>query len=482
MDFRQLQHIGFILGPVAAIAVLLAPTPNGLDPLAWRTAAMAILMAIWWASEALPVAATALIPLVLLPILGITDIRGAAAPYSNPLIYLFLGGFLIALAVERWSLHRRLALYFLARVGTGPRALLGGFMAVTAFLSMWVSNTATTIMMLPVALAVIPLISDNKSESTGVFHGFPLVIMLGIAYSASIGGLATLVGTPPNALLAGFLEQTYNIELGFAKWMLLGVPTSIIMLALAWLLLAHRIPHQADRGEAVALLIAEEIQKLGAMSVPEKRVAAIFVMTALLWVFRPVLAGALGLPQLSDTGIAIFGALMMFMTPAGTGKRDFLLNWDWAKRAPWDILILFGGGLSLANAINTTGLAAWLGGGLSALGAFPAIVIVMGVVGLVIFLTELTSNTATTAAFLPVVAAIAVQIGLPPLQLAAPAVLAASCAFMLPVATPPNAIVFGSGHVTIPQMIRAGFLLNIIGMIVITLVVMVFMPFLLAAQ
>jgi len=457
------------IGPLAALAILVAPPPAGLDPAAWRTLAVAALMAIWWATEALPVAATALLPLALFPLLGIMNIGSAAAPYANPLIYLFLGGFLMALAVERWNLHRRVALHILVRAGTAPRALLAGFMGATALLSMWINNSATTIMMLPVALAVVRLI---RLEA-GPIKDFAPTLMLSVAYAASIGGIATLVGTPPNALLAGFLEQTYGVEIGFARWMLFGVPTSLALLAAVWLILALRVGH-AHLGEDVGTLMRAELRELGPFTGPERRVAVIFLSVALLWIVRPMVADAFGLPLLSDEGIAIVGALLMFLVPAKEG--EFLLDWETARKVPWEVLILFGGGLSLAAAINQTGLALWFGGALSPLVELPTIVLVLGVTALIIFLTELTSNTATTAAFLPVVGAVAIEIGLSPLALAAPATVAASCAFMLPVATPPNAIVYGTGHVTIPQMMRAGLALNIAGIVIVTLTSTWFLP------
>ncbi len=473
------RDVGLVLGPVLAAALLAAPAPQGLDILAWRTAAVAVLMAVWWASDALPVAVTALLPLVLFPLLDVASMRDAAAPYANPLIYLFLGGFLIALAAERWSLHRRIALLVLSRIGSAPRVMIGGFMLITAFLSMWISNTATTVMMLPVALAVVPLLETSpREDETGAPRTFAVALMLAVAYGASIGGLATLVGTPPNALLAGFFEQTYGIDIGFARWMLLGLPVTVVMLFLAWAWLTRRLAAAPGPGAGAEDFLDRELARLGPMSAAERRVAVVFLLTASLWVLRPVLVESFGLTRLSDPGIAVFGAVLLFLVPANWAARDFLLNWTWAKRAPWDVLILFGGGLSLAAAIDSTGLAAWLGGALQALGVYPAVVLVLGLVALVIYLTELTSNTATTAAFLPVVAALAGELGLTPLQLAAPAALAASCAFMLPVATPPNAIVYGSGHVSVSEMARAGFWMNIAGVLVITAAAMWLVPML----
>ncbi len=461
---------GILGGSVLFATMLVLPPPEGLDSAAWRVAAMAALMAVWWMTEAIPVAATALLPIALFPLLRASGVTEAAAPYGNPLIFLFLGGFVIARAVERWNLHRRIALAVLAAVGTRPDRLIGGFMLATAGLSMWVSNTATAVMMLPIGLSVIGLLRTDEGQTkpgTGEDR-FALALLLGIAYSASIGGLATLIGTPPNALLAGFMEQTYGVTVGFFQWMLVGVPVSAVMLGTAWLLLTRVLfRHALPRIEGAETLIAGEIAKLGPMRREEKRVVAVFACVALLWVFRPLLARWL---PLTDPGIAILGALAMFLVPADLGRGVFLLDWNHAKRLPWGILLLFGGGLSLARAIDDSGLAAWIGELLTACAGWPAVAIVLLITAIVVFLTELTSNTATAAVFLSVVASLGVCIGHNPLLFAVPAALAASCAFMMPVATPPNAIVFGSGMVTVPQMARAGFLLNLAAILVIVLV------------
>ena len=468
------RDIGLFLGPIAALTMLLVPVPDGLQPAAWHTAAVGVLMAIWWASEALPVGATALVPLVLFPLLGVFGIKEAAAPFANPLIYLFLGGFFIALAIQRWNVHLRMALVILSVMTGSPKALIAGFMITTAFLSMWVSNTATTIMMLPVAVAVIALMGE---EGTLQDNAFARTLMLSIAYSASVGGLATLVGTAPNALLAAFISDNYGTAIGFARWMMLGLPVSMVLLGVIWFFITRRPFHEAHaKIDEVAHHLTQKRANLGPLRSPEKRVIGVFVLTVFLWVFRPLAASQLGLPGLTDSGIAIFGALLMFALPADWKNREFLLNWSWARQAPWDVLLLFGGGLSLAKAIHETGLAVWMGEALMGLGALPVGVLILGIVGMVIFFTELTSNTATTIAFLPVIASIAQVSGLDPLQLAIPAALAASCAFMLPAATPPNAIVFGSGHVTIPNMVRAGFVLNLAGMILITVAALILVP------
>jgi len=465
-DRGQKQLIGILLGPVVAVLMLVLPEPTGLDPSGWRVAAVAVLMAIWWVCEALPVAATALLPLALFPLLGIAPIADVAAPYANPLIFLFLGGFIIALAIEKWDLHRRVALLVLHAIGSREDRQIGGFMLATALLSMWVSNTATTIMMLPVALSIIP--RAENGEIAPDKRGFAVALLLSIAYSASIGGMATLIGTPPNALLAGFMSETYGVTIGFAQWMAVGVPLASVLLGLCWLLLT-RLLFRIGREEhpEAAAAVRQTLRELGAVTRPEKLVALVFIITASLWVARPLLASFYPDGALTDTGIAIGCALLLFIIPVDHKRGTFLMDWKSAEKLPWGVLLLFGGGLSLAAMVAHTGLATWLGSALTGLTSWPVIVVILAVTGLMILLTEMASNTATTAAFLPLVGALAMTIGQPPLLLTIPVALAASCAFMMPVATVPNAIVFGSGHISIVQMIRAGFWLNIVGIAVI---------------
>ncbi len=474
---RAYQRIGLWLGPAVFALLLVLPPPDGLTPQGWRTAATAVLMAVWWATEAIPVAATSLVPLVLFPLLGVAGVRDTAAPYANPLIFLFLGGFLIALGMQRWDLHRRIALAVLARTAGRPVRVVAGFMIATAGLSMWVSNTATTLMMLPIATSVIAVMAPKTGTGDRDQDNFAVALLLGVAYAASIGGLGTLIGTPPNALLAAFMLDRYGVEIGFAAWMLVGLPVVAVMLPLAWLVLT-RIAHPfrlapASGGETV---IAEAREALGPLTTPEKRVAIVAVATAAAWVARPLLNDLPGLAALSDTGIALAGALALFLLPAGKGSTGALLDWEWGQRLPWGVLILFGGGLSLAAAIAGSGLAEWIGTAMTGLGTMPMAILLVAAVAVVILLTELTSNTATAAAFLPVLGALAAGAGYAPLDLAAPAALAASCAFMLPVATPPNAIVYGSGAVTIPQMVRAGVLMNLAGVAVIATLSMLLIP------
>jgi solute carrier family 13 (sodium-dependent dicarboxylate transporter), member 2/3/5 len=464
------QRIGLVLGPLVFATMLLLPSPEGLSPEAWRTAATGMLMAVWWVSEALPIPATALVPLVAFPVLGVLPIGRTAAPYANPLIFLFLGGFVLALCMQRWQLHRRVALTVVRIVGTRPRTIVLGFILATALLSMWVSNTATAVMMLPIGLSIVALVVRHQADvSQPGESNFAVALMLGIAYGASIGGLATLIGTPPNALLAAFMLESYGVEIGFAQWMMVGLPLTAIALPLVWLLLTRVLyPIELKELPGGREVIDRELSAMGPVSRPERMVAVVFCLTAGAWIARPLLEGHL--PGLSDTGIAIAAALALFLMPVDLRKGVFLMRWKDAEKLPWGVLILFGGGLALADAIAGSGLAEWIGGGLGVLAGFPTWTLVLGVALVVIFLTELTSNTATAAAFLPLVASIAIGLGHSPLLLAVPAALAASCAFMMPVATPPNAIVYGSGYVSIPQMVRAGWWLNLLFVAAITAV------------
>jgi len=456
-------RVGIWLGPLLCGLALVAPAPAGLSADGWRTAAVGLLMAVWWVTEAVPIAATALLPLALLPLLGVAGIDAAAAPYANPIIFLFLGGFVLAAALERSGLHRRVALAVVRATGARPARAVGGVMAATALISMWVSNTATALMMLPIAVSVLRGLEAEQSDGD-----LGVAMMLAVAYGANIGGLGTLIGTPPNALLAGFADEAYGIRIGFVEWMLVGVPLVLVSLPLVWWLLT-RVLHPLPRGDAAgAAAVLDRLRPEAGMTRAEWVAGAITAATAAAWVTRPMLERWVA--GLSDAGIAIAGALLLFIVPAGPqGRRA--ISWDDVERLPWDVLILFGGGLSLAAAIDRTGLAAWLGGTLEGVGAWPVVLLVLAVTTMIILLTELTSNTATAAAFLPIVAALAVGIGREPLLLAVSAALAASCAFMLPVATPPNAVVYGSGRVTVAQMARAGVWVNLLFVVLIAVAV-----------
>ena len=458
--------IGLLLGPLLLLACLLSTPPAGLSDTAWAAVGLTLLMATWWSTEAIPIPATSLLPILLIPALGIDSLNAATAPYANPTIYLFLGGFILGLAMERWNLHKRIALMTLLAVGSQPSRQIAGFMLATAFLSMWVSNTATTIMMLPIGLSVIALLAGERDAGDSERERFATALLLAIAYAASVGGIATLIGTPPNALLAAFLAENYDVQIGFGQWMLIGLPVSILMLAFIWWWLTRggfRLSGH-DSGE----LIRSELADLGPLSRGEKLVALVFVLTALAWVLQPLIAQQI--PGVNDTSIAIAAALALFIIPVDAKRRGFLMNWESAGKLPWGVLLLFGGGLSLAGVIRSTGLAEWIAQSLGALSVLPVLAMIGVVVLVIIFLTEVTSNTATAAAFLPLLGALAVAQGMPAELLAIPAAIAASCAFMMPVATPPNAIVFGTGHMRIQSMIKAGFALNLIGVVLVTLV------------
>lgn len=473
------QTIGLYIGPIIAIFMLLAPAPDGLSNEAWSVAAMGSLMAIWWATEAIPIAITALLPLVFFPLLGISSIQEAATPFANKVIYLFLGGFIVAFAMQRWNLHRRIALTILQYVGGNGRSLVGGFMLVSASLSMWVMNTSTTMMLLPIAISVITVIHGTVEHlNEKQKQDFQYALLLGIAYAATIGGMSTLVGTAPNAMLAAFMLETYDADLSFSKWMLVGIPLSLVMAPLAWVALT-RWTFKVDfaTNDTGRLALKKMKDDLGSISTPEIRVGIIFLLLAVAWITRPILITLPGLSALDDSSIAMAGAISLFMIPSGDKTDPVLLRWIHLEKLPWSILLLFGGGLSLAAAVSNSGLAAWLGSNLSLISDLPTTLLVMIIAVMIIFLTELTSNVATTATFLPVIGAIAIEMGINPIILAAPVTLAASCAFMLPVATPPNAIVFGSGLLNIPKMIRAGLVLNLIGIIVVSLVSLTLAPY-----
>ncbi|TDX31121.1 sodium-dependent dicarboxylate transporter 2/3/5 [Modicisalibacter xianhensis] len=457
-------RIGLWLGPAWLVLTLVLPAPAGMSEPAWACVGLALLMATWWATEAIPIPATSLLPLVLVPAMGIGELTPTASSYANPIIFLFLGGFLLGIGMQRWNLHRRIALKVLQIVGHQPRRQIGGFMIATGFLSMWVSNTATSIMMLPIGMSVISLLEKNDPRE---LNRYATALLLAIAYSASIGGIATLIGTPPNALLAGYLAEDRGIDIGFAQWMMVGVPVSVSMMLIAWWWLT-RGGFSLGSNEESAAMVKSELRALGTTTTAERRVGIVFLLAALAWVFRPLLNDA-GIAWLNDTSIAIAAGLALFLLPSGNEKNVRLLDWERAKGLPWGVLLLFGGGLALAGAIKSSGLAEWIANQLSVFGALPLILLVGIVVLVIIFLTEVTSNTATAAAFLPLLGALALSLDVSPLLVTVPAAIAASCAFMMPVATPPNAIVFATGHMKIQSMIRAGFMLNLAGTVVVTL-------------
>jgi solute carrier family 13 (sodium-dependent dicarboxylate transporter), member 2/3/5 len=484
---RRVKWAGLVLGPVLALIVhrlLLDAGAEPLGPEGRAVAAIAVWMAVWWLTEAVHVSVTALLPIGLLPLTGAQGMAETTAPYASPLIFLFLGGFVLALSMQRWGLDERIALLTVRTVGERPAQLVGGFMVATAVMSMWVSNTATVAMMLPIALSVAVLVrrldDDTHAgmevpvEGSTAGVNFAVCLMLGIAYAASIGGLGTIIGTPPNLFVASYLRETRGVDISFVRWMLFGVPLVAVFLPLTWLLLTrvlYRLPREPVEG--AQQMARQRYLDLGKPSRGQWATLIVFGMTALAWVLRPLLVevevfGARPLAGLTDTGIAIVAALALFVIPVDVAKRVFVMEWRAAEHLPWGVLLLFGGGLSLAHAIETTGVGEWIGQAVSAVGPLPVIALVALTCLIIVALTELTSNTATTAAFVPVVAGVAPAVGLDPVVLVVPVALAASAAFMMPVATPPNAIVFGSGHVTIPQMIRAGIWLNLLTVVLVT--------------
>jgi solute carrier family 13 (sodium-dependent dicarboxylate transporter), member 2/3/5 len=474
------RRAGRWAGVAVALLVLLLPVGSAEDVPARRTAAVAALMAVWWLTEAIPLAATALLPLVLFPALGILRPADAAAPYANPVIFLFLGGFLLALALQRWGLDRRIAIAIVAAVGTRPERLVLGFMLATAFLSMWISNTATAAMMVPIGIAVCDVLRPDRTAAP---FPFGTALMLGIAYAATIGGVATLIGTPPNAVFAAAAAQQLGRSVGFLEWMAVGVPVAALMLPIVWLLLVRVLFPPGALPEGADVLLRAERSRLGAITRPQRITATVFLLMAVAWVLRePKTFGTFTLPGIAtyapgidDSAIAIAGALLLFLVPAGGGRAG-LLEWDDTRALPWGVLLLFGGGLSLARAFETSGLAERIAQPVGALGAAPTWVMLLAAAGLLLALSELASNTAIAAMAMPLLAATATGLGVPALPLMAVGALASSCAFMLPVGTPPNAIVFGTGHISIRQMALTGVWINLLALVVVTLAGLLLAP------
>jgi len=466
--FGWRQRIGLVLGPAALLATLLLPAPGGLSAAGWHTAGAAVLLAVFWICECIPIPATALLPLVLFPALGLGDIKDTAAPYAHPIVFLFLGGFIIALAMQRCNLHRRIAINLVGAMGTQPKRIIAGFLLASALVSMWVTNTATALMMLPIALSVAQLIPAGTKGAPA----FTAALVLSVAYGATTGGMATLIGTPPNALLAAYLSKVYNTEIGFGQWMLLGVPIVVVVLPVVYLVLT-RVSFKLESGELPGFrdLLAREKAGMGGFSRAERIVTAVFALTALGWVCQPLLAQVS--PLVTDTTIGMTGALLLFFIPADARQGGFIMDWSTANRLPWEVLLLFGGGLSLAGNIEKHGLSRYLGDLCNGLQGAPMLLTLAIICFGILMLTELTSNTATAATFLPIAGAVALSFGQNPLLFLIPVALAANCSYMMPVGTPPNAIVFGSGRVTLPEMAKAGMWMNILLVpIILTLVLL----------
>jgi len=478
----NLKVRGLVLGPLLlAITYLFLTSFTGLNADACKVLAVAVWMVTWWVTEAVHVAVTALVPMVLLPLLGVITISQATSSYGNPVIYLFMGGFIIALGLEKHKLHERIALNMIRATGTSGDGIIAGFVLASGLISMWISNTATAIMMLPIAVSVTQLIStqmDSSGQSQKSYRNFATGLMLSIAYASNIGGMATIVGTPPNLVMVGLYHQHYGVEVSFLEWIRIGLPVSICILVLCYLVITRiAFPNRLKSIPGSSKLIKQRLADLGAISKSERFVLAIFAVTALSWIFRPYINALLSLvfygePSvaiLNDTVIAMAGGLLMFAVPTDLKKGEFLLSWDDMKRLPWGILILFGGGLCLAQSLEDSGLIQMVGDGITSWGSIKLWVMVLALSTIGLFLTELMSNVALTTIFVPVVFGIADGLGYDAKALAIPVALAASCAFCLPISTPPNAILFASGHIRLIDMLRAGVILNVISVVVILL-------------
>ncbi len=469
------QNIGLIAGPLLFAIILFFLSPPGMSHEALAVLASTVWIATWWITEAIPIPATSLLPIILFPLTGAVS-EGVASHYAGNTIFLFLGGFIIAIAMEKWNLHRRIALNIILLVGTSTERLILGFMVATGFLSMWISNTATAMMMMPIGLAVIAHVNSAIQEEAAETN-FGKGIMLGIGYSASIGGIGTLIGTPPNTIFAGVVSEMYGIDISFAKWMLFGVPLSVVTMIGVWVYLVKvAFPMQLKELPGGRGVIQKERDALGRMSFEEKLVLFVFSFAAFFWITRTFLPIQFVQDHFDDTIIAIMAAVMLFILPSRQAREGSLLTWNDAKNIPWGILLLFGGGLAIANGFKESGLAQWIGEQLTVLQDVNFIFVIAIVATLVLFLTEVTSNTATATMMFPIMAALAVALEVHPYALMITAGVAASSAFMLPVATPPNAIVFGSGVLRINDMVKAGFWINLAMIFIITLAIYFLLP------
>lgn len=467
--------LGLVLGPVSFILILFFFRPEGLSVQANAVLASTIWIAIWWITEAIPIAVTALLPLVLFPLSGGLDLSSTSGAFGHKYVFLYMGGFIIAIAIEKWNLHRRIALNIINLIGSDIRKIILGFMMATAFLSMWISNTATAVMMLPIGLAIIKQLQDNPDTAEDENQTFGKALMLAIAYSASIGGVATLIGTPPNLVLAGVILDTYGYEITFMQWFAFGLPISIILIFICWKYLTkYAFSFKQKSFPGGKQEIQRLLSSLGRITYEEKVVALVFALTAFCWITRSVLLQKL-LPALDDTIIAIFFAIVLFLIPSKK-KGEQVINWEEAVKMPWGIILLFGGGMALAKGFEASGLAEWIGGQMTTLSGLPILILILVLIASVNFLTEITSNLATTAMLLPVLAPMALTIDVHPFVLMVGAAVAASCAFMLPVATPPNAVVFGSGYLRIPDMVGKGLFMNIISIFILTFFVYFILP------
>ncbi len=472
---RQLKPLILLLGPLLFIIFLVMGNPQGMPESAYAVFCVTIWMALWWITEAVPIAVTALLPIVLFPLLGVMDIGNTTAAYGDKFVFLYLGGFFLAVAIEKWNLHRRIALNIIRLIGTNINYIILGFMVATAFLSMWISNTATAVMMLPIGAAIISQLRDNPETAENENVLFGKALMLAIAYSASIGGIATLIGTPPNLVFAGIVKEIYGIEITFLQWFMLGFPVSIFLLITCWkYLTVFSFNFKEKEFPGGKAEITSQLNKLGKMGTQEATVLVVFAFTAFFWITRSFLLSPF-LPYVDDTMIAMTAGIILFVLPADK-KGSRILQWNEAVKIPWGILLLFGGGMALARAFGETGLAIWIGEQLTDLRNLPIYLILLILITTVNFLTEVTSNLATTAMLLPILAPMAIGLGIHPYLLLVAATLSASCAFMLPVATPPNAVVFGSGYLKVVDMAKAGIWMNLFSILLISLIIYYLLP------
>lgn len=481
-DYTTKQKVGLILGPALFFIIYFFFQAEGLSPEARGVLAGTAWIATWWITEAIPIPVTSLLPIILFPLVTDIGVGDVTPNYGDGIVFLFLGGFIIALALERWNLHKRIALNIIYVVGTSTNRIMLGFMIATGFLSMWISNTATAMMMVPIGTAIIYQLSslvneDNVKDAEEQRNMFAKSLMIAIAFSASIGGLGTIIGTPPNTILAGQLREIFEIDLSFAQWMMFGVPLAIILIFIAWVyLIKFAFPIKMKEIPGGREVIYNERKALGVMTGDEKLVSLVFGLTALAWILRVYVLQEFVSDSIDDTMIAITGAVLLFLIPSVQYQGAKLMNWETAKNVPWGILILFGGGLAIAGAFGDSGLDVWVGEQLSVLVGVQFFLIILAVTLLVTFLTEITSNTASATMLMPIMASLALAIDVHPMAMMVPAAVAASCAFMLPVATPPNAVVFGSGYLKMIDMIKAGFWMNLISIIMITLFVVFLLP------
>ncbi|RWZ58643.1 DASS family sodium-coupled anion symporter [Halobacillus fulvus] len=481
-SYKPAQKIGLFAGPLLFILTLLFFQPEGMSGEAQAILASTLWVAVWWMTEAVPIPVTSLLPIVLFPLTGGLGIDPTASSYGDDTIFLFMGGFMIALAMEKWNLHKRIALTIILMIGTNTERIILGFMVATGFLSMWISNTATAMMMVPIGLAIIFQVSeqlkdDDSIDTSKENFGFGKALMLSIAYSASIGGIATLIGTPPNTAFAAVVNNLYGIEISFARWMLFGVPVAWLFIFLVWFyLIKVAYPLKLKQLPGGRKVIKDEKDALGQASYEEKVVLTIFVLAAISWVTRSFLLQEYVNENINDAIIALTASFILFAIPSRAEKGGRILDWDTAVKLPWGILLLFGGGLAIATGFSQSGLSEWIGNQLTVLEGVHLFIVLLVVSAMVIFLTEITSNTATANMMFPIMAALAVALGVHPYAVMIAAGVASSCAFMLPVATPPNAVVFGSGYLRIPDMARAGFMLNLAGIVLVTLAVYFWLP------